>query len=212
MTRIAWGAVGERFFETGVDRGVLYIESLAGVPWSGLVSVSESPTGGEARPYYIDGVKYLNIASAEEYEATIDAFQSPPEFGVCDGNVSIQNGLIVTAQPRKSFGLSYRTLLGNDVDGPDYAYKIHLVYNALAAPSTRTNATEAETISPSLYSWRISTRPPAITGYKRSSHFVIDSRTTDPEVLEAIEDILYGSELEDASLPTPDELIAIFTP
>lgn len=210
MTRITWGDIGQRFYETGVDRGVLYVGEQPGVPWMGLVSVSENPTGGEAKPYYIDGIKYLNISAAEEFEATIEALQSPPEFASCDGNVAIQNGLIVTAQPRKSFGFSYRTLLGNDVDADDHAYKIHLVYNALAAPASRANNTLSDTVNVSTLSWNITTKPPTITGFKPTAHLVIDSRTTDPVKLATIEDILYGDESESARMPTPDELIAIY--
>lgn len=210
MPRLDWTAVGERFYETGVDRGVLYADAFAGVAWTGLISVDESPTGGEAKPYYIDGVKYLNISSAEEFEATINAFYRPYEFGLCDGIASIQNGLFVTQQPRKSFGLSYRTMIGNDVDASDHAYKIHLVYNALAAPSSRSNNTLGDSADPADFSWEITTLPPAITGYKPTSHFVIDSRFTSSGLLSTLEDILYGNDVESARLPTPTELIAIF--
>jgi hypothetical protein len=211
LPRVIWNAMGQRFFETGVDRGVLYVDALPGVAWTGLISVSESPSGGDSRPYYVDGVKYLNLATAEEFEATINALANPPEFGPCDGTMSIQNGLFVTQQPRKSFGLSYRTRLGNDVDGADYAYKIHLVYNALAAPSQRSNNSLGGEISPTSFSWAITTRPPAITGYKRTAHLVIDSNLTDPGVMTEVEDLIYGSEANQPQLPTPDELIAIFS-
>lgn len=208
--RLDWGAVGERFFETGIDQGVLYLPSQAGVPWTGLISVSENPSGGEAKPYYIDGTKYLNVASAEEYEATINALGSPKEFGLCDGNVSIHPGLFVTRQPRRPFGLSYRTLLGNDLNGSNHGYKIHLVYNALAAPSQRTNNTLNNSGDPSTFSWNITTKPPSITGYKPTAHLVIDSRFTDLEKMAAVQDLLYGTDEDDPTLPTPDELIAVF--
>lgn len=210
MSRLTWGATGKRYYETGVDRGVLYIGGQPGVPWTGLTSVSESPTGGEARPYYLDGVKYLNLSSGEEFEATIDAFSSPPEFGPCDGTASIQNGLFVTQQPRKSFGLSYRTMIGNDVDGSEHAYKIHLVYNAIAAPSDRTNNAIGESAEPMSLSWSITTLPPILTGFKPTAHFVIDSRSTPTEVLLEVEDILYGSGVADSSLPSAQELVDIF--
>lgn len=210
MPRLTWDAAGARFYETGVDRGVLYVNGL-GVSWPGLISVSESPSGGSPRPYYIDGVKFLNLASAEEFEATINSFYSPSEFDQCDGTVPIQNGLFVTQQPRKSFSLSYRTKLGNDVDGSDHAYKIHLVYNALAAPSQRNNASISESTNPSNFSWSITTLPPSITGYKRTAHLVIDSRFTSTGVLSYVEDILYGNESGSAALPTPDELTTIFS-
>lgn len=211
MTKLIWGVVGERYFEAGSDRGVLFIPEQAGVAWNGLVSVTESPSGGEPVPYYVDGVKYLNIAAAEEYEATISAFASPREFYQCDGTLSIRNGLYVTQQPRRSFGLCYRTLLGNDIDGVDYGYKLHLVYNALAAPSERNNATIADSSEPITLSWKISTTPPFISEYKPTAHMVIDSRTTDPVVLQTVEDILYGTDDVLSRLPSPNELIELFT-
>ena len=211
MTRLSWGAVGEKYYETGVDRGVLYVGIDPGVAWTGLVSVAESPTGGEPRPFYIDGVKYLNLAGSEEYAATINAFSSPPEFGPCDGMKSIQNGLFATQQPRIPFGFSYRTKLGNDIDGSDHAYKIHLVYNALAAPSSRTNDSIDDSPDPISFSWSITTLPPAITGYKPTAHFVIDTRYTTETILAEIEDVLYGSEALQAQLPTVSELMAIFS-
>lgn len=209
--RLNWGAVGERFYETGVDRGVLYVGNAAGVPWTGLISVSENPTGGGAKPYYFDGIKYLNIAEAEEFEATVEAFYSPPEFGPCDGVSSVQNGLFATQQPRKPFGMSYRTKLGNDTNGADHAYKIHLVYNALAAPSQRSNATISDSTEPSNFSWQLTTLPPALTGHKPSAHLIIDSRLTDSLTLIAVEDILYGSESDGSRLPSPNELVALFS-
>lgn len=212
MTAIIWDARGERFFELGVNRGVLYVGIAPGVPWSGLLSVNETPTGAEERPYYIDGIKYLNLRSAEEFAASIEAFSAPAEFNQCDGNVSIHTGLIATQQPRASFGFSYRTLIGNDLDGADHAYKIHLVYNALAAPTTRNNATISDTIEPAKFSWTVTTLPPPVTGYKRTSHFVIDSKLTSPAVLTEVENLLYGTVSTDPTLPTPDELIAIFAP
>ena len=209
MPRLSWDAVGERFYEIGVDRGVLYPTDELGVVWDGLISVSETPSGGAAKPFYLDGLKFANIAAAEEFEATIVAFGSPLEFSVCDGVSRIQNGLLVTNQPRKSFGFSYRSNLGNDTEGTDHAYKIHLVYNALAAPSQRANNTINDSVNPSTFSWSITTLPPSIIGYKSTAHLVIDSRYIDPGILSDIEDILYGSAAAIASLPTPDELIAI---
>lgn len=209
--RLNWGTVNERYFEAGVDRGVLYLPNAAGVPWNGLTAVDESPSGGEPRPYYLDGIKYLNLASAEEFEATIEAISSPREFGVCDGTVSIQNGLMLTQQPRSQFGLSYRTLVGNDVDGTDHAYKIHVVYNALAAPGQRSHATLTDTPEPTALSWDISTTPPRVPGYRPTAHMVIDSRTTPEALLAEVEDILYGSDTSISSLPTAVELVALFT-
>jgi hypothetical protein len=210
VPQLDWSASGERYYETGVDRGVLYVGDEPGVAWTGLTSVSESPTGGEARAYYIDGIKYLNIAAATEFTATINALSSPSEFGPCDGSVAIQNGLLVTHQPRKSFGFSYRTKIGNDIDGSDHAYKIHIVYNALAAPSSRSNNSIGDSTDPNEFSWAITTLPPAITGFKPTAHFVIDSRFTSPELLTEVEDILYGSEATSARLPLASELVTLF--
>lgn len=212
MARINWDGRGERFFEVGVDRGVLYPPTGPGVPWIGLIAINETISGGEPRPYYIDGVKYLNLLSGEEFAATLEAFSAPAEFGVCDGNATIHNGLIATQQPRKPFGLCYRTRVGNEVQGADHGYKLHLVYNALAAPSQRNAVTMGNNTDPTRLNWAISTKPPAITGYKPTAHLVIDSRTTDPAVLTEVEDLLYGTPAADPELPTPDELIAIFAP
>jgi hypothetical protein len=212
MAKLTWDGYAERFYELGIDRGVLYVGAEVGVAWTGLVSITENISGGEPRPYYIDGEKYLNLLSSEEFAATLEAFACPAEFGVCDGNVSIHTGLVATQQPRKAFGLSYRTLVGNDVDGSDHAYKLHLVYNALAAPSQRNNTTLGGSSDPLKLSWVISTKPPAITGYKPTAHLVIDSRDTDPSVLSDVEDLLYGTVSTDPTLPLPDDLIALFTP
>jgi hypothetical protein len=211
VSRLVWSAAGERFFESGLDRGVLYVSGL-GVAWSGLTSIDESPTGGSPKPFYHDGIKYLNLVSAEEFEATINAYSSPPEFAPCDGVGAVYNGLFVTQQPRKPFGLSYRSKIGNDTDGPDHAYKIHLVYNALAAPTGRTNSSVADTPNINTLSWKITTLPPAITGYRPTAHFVIDSRYTPADVLAEIEDKLYGNQSFNAALPTVAELLAIFAP
>lgn len=210
MARLTWNNFGDRFYEIGVDRGVLYIDET-GVPWNGLVSVTESPTGGDPKPYYIDGVKVLNVAAAEEFEATIDAVWQPPEFAPCDGTTAIQNGLFVTQQPRRQFGLSYRTMLGNDSAGPNAAYKIHLVYNALAAPSQVEHSTLNASNEPMKKSWQITTLPPLITGYKPTAHFVIDSRFTSSTLLSSVEDLLYGSDVAGATMPSASDLIAMFT-
>lgn len=209
--RLSWGNPGDRSYELGVDRGVLYVDG-SGVAWNGLVTVSESSSGGDAVPVYIDGVKVFNIASAEEFEATVEALNAPEEFRPCDGTKGIQNGLFVTQQPRKKFSLSYRTMVGNDAGGQFAAYKIHLVYNALAAPSQRQNNTLGSNSDPTHFSWSITTLPPTITGYKPTSHFVIDSRTTPSDILADVEDILYGSEVANPTIPSVADLIAMFTP
>lgn len=210
MTRLAWGSHGERFFETGIDRGVLYLPGQDGVPWNGLKAVNEAPTGGEPTPYYIDGFKYLNVATAEEFKATLDAFSSPDEFARCDGKQSIQNGLFATQQPRLPFNLSYRTLVGNDIKGTEHGYKIHLVYNALAAPAQRSNQTIGNTTAPLTLSWGITTTPPKMNGLKPTAHLVIDSRLTPPNLMTVIEDILYGSDDVNPTLPSVEELMGLF--
>lgn len=208
MSRLNWGATGTRYYETGVDRGVLYVNGY-GVAWTGLTSVVESPSGGEATPRYIDGIKYSNTASSEEFAATITAFTYPDEFAQCDGTHEVRSGLFLHQQIRKPFGLSYRTKIGNDLS-EDHGYKIHLVYNALVSPSERENATVADETDPNDFSWTITTRPPVISGYKPTAHFTIDSRDTDPEVLSLVEDILYGTEIESPRMPTFEELLEVF--
>ena len=210
MTQITWNAPGERFFEAGVDHGVLYIDGADGVPWNGLISVSESPSGGDVTPYYIDGVKYLNDVGPEEFEATIEAFTYPDEFAQCDGTLAVGNGLFTTQQQKKSFGLAYRTLIGNDLDGVDHGYKIHLVYNATASPSEHSHGTQTETIDSNNFSWHLVTKPPSFVGYKPTAHFVIDSRETPSDLMNTINDILYGSATSAPRLPSVPELLFIF--
>lgn len=211
MTRLVWNAVGERKFEIGVDQGVLYLDDAAGVPWNGLVAVSETPSGGDVTPYYVDGVKYLNFAKAEEFEANLEAYTYPDEFGRCDGSVSVGNGLSVTQQPRKSFGLSYRSRVGNDLDGTDHGYKIHLLYNVMAEPTDRDHQTMSDSVDPFHFRWHLVTKPPRFSGYKPTAHFVIDSREVPADLLKQVADILYGSDDAAARLPSVDELIFIFT-
>ena len=210
MTKLTWGDFGTRYYEAGTDRGVLYIPGRAGVPWNGLKAVKESPSGAEARPYYLDGYKYLNLASAEDFQATIEAFSSPPEFAECDGVGSISNGLSITQQPRKSFGLSYRTLVGNDGDGLDHGYKIHLVYNALAGTSSKDYASLGSSVSPVSLSWSITTQPPMISGVRPSAHFVIDSTSTPAYILELLEEKLYGTDSTSPYLPSVNEIVELF--
>lgn len=210
MTRMSWDATGERYYETGVDRGALFVGAQVGVPWPGLISVAESPTGGESRSFYQDGIKYMALVSGEEFAATVEAYSSPPEFGPCDGTTAIQNGLYATQQPRKPFGFSYRTMVGNDLDGRTHAYKLHLVYNALASPSIINNVTVADQVDLARKSWAIATVPPSLTGLKPTAHFVIDSRHTPETLLSDVEDILYGTEVLDARLPSANELITMF--
>ena len=211
MSRLVWSAVGERYYEVGVDHGVLYVDNAEGVPWVGLISIAESPTGGEAKPYYFDGIKYLNISASEEFEATIEAFYYPPEFAPCDGTSSVMHGLFATQQPRKAFSLSYRTKIGNDTEGSAHAYKIHLVYNALAAPSERENKSLSDSAEASAFSWALTTLPPSLTGRKPTAHFVIDSRYVPKGLMAYIEDILYGTDAMGARLPSAQELVDLFS-
>lgn len=210
MARLVWDNVGERFYEAGIDRGVLYIDD-AGVPWSGLVSVDETSSGGEARPFYVDGVKYLNLAAKEEFEAAISAFYSPVEFDQCDGVASLATGLTAGQQRRKPFGLSYRTRIGNDLLGVDYGYKIHIIYNALVAPTTRNYASVSDSPDVPVLSWPVTTKPVVVPGMARSSHLVIDSSKVSRASLDEIEKALYGTVSTAARLPTPAELVDIIT-
>lgn len=209
MTRIDWNAVGSRFYEAGVDRGVLYVDGYPGVPWNGLTSVNESPSGGDQKSFYIDGVKYLAVTSPEEFEGTISAFTYPDEFARCDGTVEPRAGLYLTHQRRKSFSLSYRTMIGNDHTDA-FGYKLHIIYSALASPTERSNVSIKDTADPDEFSWKITAKPPAMSGYRPTSHIVIDSRTTDPSVLSLLEDTLYGTDADSARIPTFTELVGIF--
>lgn len=209
MTKLIWDKVGDRRYETGIDHGVLYING-EGFAWSGLVAVREAHSGGEARAYYVDGIRYANRITLEEFEATIEAYTYPEEFGVCDGTKSLGNGLFVTQQRRKPFGFSYRTKVGNDVEGLDYGYKLHIVYNALAQPVDREYATISDSTEPFLFSWKVATKPPVLD-FVPTAHFVIDSRTTPDGLLSQIEDILYGNTQQIPRLPSANELAFLFT-
>ncbi len=209
MPKLTWGAAGSRFYEAGVDRGVLYVGELAGVSWNGLTGVNESSSGGDAKPFYIDGIKYLNTSAAEEFEATITAYTYPDEFAHCDGTYQPRPGMFITQQRRQSFGLSYRTKVGNDLSD-DAGYKIHVVYNALASPTARSNKSLGDSSDPTDFSWSITTRPPSTTAYKPTAHLVIDSRSTDPSILSLVEDILYGTDEDPARIPSFTELIEVF--
>jgi hypothetical protein len=211
VPRLSWDVPGERLFETGIDRGVLYVSGHPGVAWNGLTSVSEAPTGGDTKSYYIDGVKYLNVATMEDFEATLNAFTYPDEFEECEGTEEAFHGLLITHQGRKPFGLSYRSLIGNDIEGTEHGYKLHLVYNALAEPSQLQRQTTDNTPNPANFSWKITTLPPSIVGYRRSSHFIVDTRRVDPLALAALENILYGSDALTPRLPLPAEIFDIFT-
>lgn len=215
MPALVWDKSGERFYETGVDHGVLYPrdaqgEYPKGVVWNGLTSVSESPSGAEANPQYADNMKYLNLVSAEEFSATVEAFTYPAEFAVCDGSAMPAPGVSIGQQPRKTFGLSYRTLVGNDIDATDHGYKLHLVYGALAAPSEKSYATVNDSPEAMTFSWELSTTAVPVTGHKATATLTIDSTKVSAEGLKALENALYGTDTEEAFLPMPDEVIAMF--
>ena len=215
MVALTWDAIGEHFYETGVDHGVLYIPDAAGeyatgVAWNGLTSVSETPSGAEANAQYADNIKYLNLISAEEFGATIEAFTYPEEFAEFDGLAAPVPGLVIGQQPRKSFGLSYRTIVGNDTEGDAYGYKLHLVYGCQAAPSEKAYNTVNDSPEAVTFSWEIATTPAQVTDYKPTSLIVVDSTVVDPADLATLEGALYGDALLTAHLPTPDEVIAMF--
>ena len=220
--KIVWDQVGERLYETGVSKGVLYPmkngEYSVGVPWNGLTAVNEQPSGAEPTALYADDIKYLNIMSNEEYAATIEAYMYPPEFEECDGSKSIAPGVVIGQQNRTSFGLSYVTKIGNDTDGSDHGYKIHLVYGCLASPSEKGHSTVNESIEAMTFSWSVSTTPvevPIVVDgqkkFKPTSTVTIDSTKVDSEEFGKLETMLYGSETADPKLPLPSELTSIFT-
>ena len=216
MTRINWDVTGDRIYETGVKNGVLYPQAAGGsyplgVAWNGLTAVTESPSGAEASPLYADDIKYLNLISAEEFGATIEAYTYPDEFMECDGSGTLAAGVFVGQQRRKAFGLAYRTVLGNDVDGNDYGYKLHLIYGAMAAPSEKAYATVNDSPEALTFSWEVSTTPVAVTGFKPTASVTIDSTKVNAAKLAVLEDILYGTAGADPYLPLPDAVAAIFT-
>ena len=211
MSKLVWDKTGERYYETGVKQGVLYPQDSTGaypkgVAWNGLTAVTESPSGAESNPLYADDIKYLNLISAEEFGATIEAYTYPEEFAECDGSAEIAPGVTIGQQKRTAFGLSYRTSLGNDVDGADHGYKLHLVYGALAAPSEKAYATINDSPEAITFSWEVTTTPVAVEGFKPTAHLEINSTKVDTDKLAALEAILYGSESEEARLPLPDEI------
>ena len=216
MSRLTWDNTGERLFETGVKNGVLYpIQTdgkyTKGVAWNGLISVTESPSGAEATPLYADDIKYLNLISNEEFGATIEAYTYPDEFAECDGSGTLAEGVLLGQQKRKVFGLCYRTTIGNDVDGNDHGYKLHLVYGCLAAPSEKAYSTINDNPDAITFSWEVTTTPVNVTGFKPTSQITIDSTKVAKEKLTAIEALLYGSEEKEPSLPLPDELAAVLS-
>ncbi|MCC8112271.1 MAG: hypothetical protein LIO74_12040 [Ruminococcus sp.] len=215
MSDLTWDNTGERFYETGVDRGVLYVIQngtyQTGVAWNGLSSVSESPSGGEASAIYADNIKYLNLISTEEFGASVEAYTYPEEFAACDGSTEIATGVIIGQQTRLHFGLCYRTIIGNDVESNDYGYKIHIVYDCLASPSEKGYSTVNDSPEAITFSWEISTTPINVEDYKAIANLIIDSTKVDADKLAALEEILYGSETTEPRLPLPDEIIELLS-
>lgn len=215
MPALTWDTTGDRLYETGIKKGVLYPQSALGtyplgVAWNGLTAVTESPSGAEPTPIYADDIKYLSLMSAEEFGATIEAYTYPDEFAACDGSASLTEGVTIGQQARQSFGLSYRTTLGNDVVGEAYGYKLHLIYGAMAAPSEKAYATINDSPEAITMSWEVTTTPVAVTGFKPTASITIDSTKVDATKLAALEKILYG-DTEAARLPLPDEVKTLMT-
>lgn len=216
MPTITWDGLGEKRYETGVDRGVLYVPTAgvydSGVPWNGLVGVTESPSGGEPNNQYADNIKYLTLRSAEEFNATLEAFTYPDEFAPFDGVAVPQPGVQLGQQSRPSFGLSYRTKVGNDVDGTEHGYKLHLLYGCSVSPSEKAYQTINDSPEAITFSWELTTEPAAATGFQPVSLVTIDSTEAEATALATLEDLLWGDGSTTPSLPTPDEIITIFTP
>jgi len=215
MTALTWDQVGERVYETGVDHGVLYLpdangDYVEGFAWNGLTTVTESPSGAEASPQFADNIKYLNLISAEEFGATVEAFTYPDEFAECDGTAVPEPGVVVGQQNRRVFGLAYRTRLGNDLEGADHGYKLHLIYGAQAAPSEKAYGTINDSPEAITFSWEVTTTPVPVTDLKPTALLVIDSTKVDVDALALLEAELFGDVGNDARLPLPDEVIGFF--
>ena len=220
MAKLVWDKTGERLYETGVDRGVLYVQSNGtypnGVAWNGLTAVTESPSGAEATPLYADNIKYLNLMSAEEFGCTIEAYTYPEEFAECDGSAELAVGVTIGQQARKTFGLSYRTKIGNDAAGDKFGYKLHLIYGGLASPSEKAYASINDSPEAITFSWEVSTTPVSVDGHSPTACITIDSTKVEPTKLAALEEILYGKDGDGASgteprLPLPSEIATLFT-
>jgi hypothetical protein len=212
--KLEWDKTGERLYETGVSKCVLYVQGEGGtypqgVAWNGITAVTESPSGAEASPIYADDIKYLNLLSTEEFGATIEAYTYPPEFEACDGTAEIATGVTIGQQKRKIFGLCYRTIVGNDTDSNEHGYKLHIIYGALAAPSEKPYATVNDSPEAITFSWEVSTTPVNVNGAKPTASLTIDSTKVDKAKLVKLEDILYGSTEAAARLPLPDEIATI---
>lgn len=218
MSKLVWDKTGERYYETGVKNGVLYIPTEGvyskGVAWNGLTAVTESPSGAEATALYADDMKYLSLYSAEEFGATIEAYTYPDEFAQCDGSAELTKGVSIGQQTRKTFGLCYRTTVGNDTNGNDYGYKLHMIYGCMASPSEKAYNTINDTPEAITFSWEVTTTPVSVAGFKPTASITIDSTKADPTKLAELEDILYGKDGEpgsEARLPLPDEIKTLMT-
>lgn len=214
MSKLVWDQTGERLYETGVDRGVLYVQSSngtypKGVAWNGLTAVTQSPSGAEATDLYADNIKYLSLLSTEEFGATIEAYMSPEEFDECDGSSEIATGVTIGQQSRKTFGFCYRTVLGNDTENNAHGYIIHIVYGAVASPSEKNYQTINDSPEAITLSWEVSTTPVNVTGHKATATVEINSLKADPTKLAELEDILYGSSESEPRLPLPDEIATL---
>lgn len=211
--KLRWDATGERFYEAGTDQGVLYIDGT-GYAWNGLISVDQAPSGGEPEMQYQDGIPYIAASSPEEFKGSIEAFTYPRAFMACDGSQEIAQGLYINQQYRKEFGLSYRTLIGNDIQDLEYGYKLHLIYNCMAAPANRTYSSTNDSTEPSTFQWSLTTRPvkfeDAAFGVKYGAHLILDSREIYPWAMRAVEEVLYGTENTDPRIPSPQELLNLF--
>ena len=218
--KLVWDKTGEHYYETGVKNGVLYPMSASGtypkgVAWNGLTAITESPSGAEATALYADDIKYLNLMSNEEFGATVEAYTYPDEFAECDGSASLTEGVYIGQQARKTFGLCYRTTLGNDSKGNDYGYKLHIIYGAMASPSEKAYSTINDSPDAITFSWELSTTPVAVANFKPTASLTIDSTKVDPQKLATLEEILYGKDgtgednsvgAVDPRLPLPDEI------
>ena len=214
MAALVWGQTGEKLYETGTKKGVLYPMSETGtypkgVAWNGLTAVTESPSGAEATDLYADDIKYLSIMSTEEFGGTIEAYMYPDEFAECDGSAEPTPGVMISQQSRKAFGMSYVTTVGNDVKGNDYGYKIHLIYGMKVSPSERGYQTINDSPEAITFSWEFTTTPVNVTGFKPTACITIDSTKVNPEKLKTLEDKLYGAAAAEAQLPLPDEVISM---
>lgn len=218
MAKLVWDKTGDRLYETGVKNGVLYIPTSGvyskGVAWNGLTAVTESPSGAEATALYADDTKYLSLMSTEEFGATIEAYTYPDEFAACDGSAELADGVMIGQQKRSTFGLCYKTTIGNDTDGNDHGYKLHIIYGAMAKPSERAYSSINDSPEAITFSWEITTTPVNVTGAKPTASLVIDSTKADSSKLAALEDILYGKDGEPGNeprLPLPDEIKSLMT-